>query len=178
MKRLLRAAQIIGTCILFACAFGILHDQVTARVCLKYFTEFHIDLGLAPNPTNVALVWGVIATWWVGLLLGILLALACTVGQMPMLAVRDLRKPLAWLFLTMATGALLFGIVGYFWGAGVGRLAFPQIQDWTEAEQARFAADLFAHNASYGFGFFGGMAVVVWALVVRIRRMTAKPTYM
>ncbi len=50
-----------------AICYGILHDQVTAHVCVEYFTVGHVSLVSTTDPTVLAFVWGVVATWWVGL---------------------------------------------------------------------------------------------------------------
>lgn len=57
-----------------AVLYGAVRDQVTARICLEYFTVMHPPLVESQSPTVVALAWGVVATWWMGLLLGLPLA--------------------------------------------------------------------------------------------------------
>jgi len=72
----MQALAIIAMCVAMAVAYGIVHDQITVRICLEYFTVGHPPVFPTSDPTLLALGWGVIATWWVGLLLGILLACA------------------------------------------------------------------------------------------------------
>jgi len=57
--------------------YGILHDQITVRVCLEYFTIGHPRIIESESPTLLAFAWGVVATWWMGVLLGLPLALCC-----------------------------------------------------------------------------------------------------
>jgi hypothetical protein len=38
MKTAIESLKIVVLCIVAAIAYGILHDQVTARVCVEYFT--------------------------------------------------------------------------------------------------------------------------------------------
>lgn len=66
--------KIVLLCIVSAVVYGILHDQVTARVCVEYFTIGHPQVFQTESPTLLALGWGIIATWWSGLLVGIALA--------------------------------------------------------------------------------------------------------
>jgi hypothetical protein len=73
--------KIILLCVAAAIAYGVAHDQITARVCLEYFTVFHPPVFATQSPTALAFGWGVIATWWVGLFLGLLLALAARAGS-------------------------------------------------------------------------------------------------
>lgn len=64
-------------------AYGVLHDLVTAHVCVEYFTVGHPQLFEfeTDSPTLLALGWGVVATWWVGAGLGVPLALVARVGS-------------------------------------------------------------------------------------------------
>ena len=84
--------RIVLLALFAAICYGIVHDQVTARVCLEYFTIGHPPLFSTTSPTLLALGWGVVATWWVGLPLGLLLAVAARGGQRPPLSAADLRK--------------------------------------------------------------------------------------
>ena len=77
-----------------AVLYGIVHDQVTARGCVEYFTVGHPSLLGLRDPTVLGIVWGIIATWWVQLALGLLLALVCRLGTRPTLTVRDVRRPI------------------------------------------------------------------------------------
>jgi hypothetical protein len=78
--------------VLASVTYGILHDQGTARICVEYFTIGHARLIDSDSPTVWALYWGVIATWWVGLPLGIGLALAARAGRWAKLFVGDLLR--------------------------------------------------------------------------------------
>src|SRR2546428_5874010 len=88
--------------ILAAVVYGILHDQVTARVCVEYFTIGHAPIFGTDDPTLLGLGWGVLATWWMGLLLGVPLAVAARAGSRPKRSVGSLLRPIAWLLGVMA----------------------------------------------------------------------------
>src|SRR5215475_1832807 len=102
----MQALAIIALCIVSAVVYGILHNQVTARVCVEYFTIGHPPIFGTDDPTLLALGWGVIATWWVGLLLGVPLAVVAQAGDRPKRSVGSLVRPLAWLLAVMAVSAL------------------------------------------------------------------------
>lgn len=55
-----------------AVGYGIVHDQITVRISPEYFTIGHPRLIETSSLTILALFWGVVATWWVGLPLGFL----------------------------------------------------------------------------------------------------------
>jgi hypothetical protein len=63
-------AKILLLCILAATTYGILHDQITARLCLEYFTLAHPPLFHTESPTILAFCWGILATIGVGAVLG------------------------------------------------------------------------------------------------------------
>lgn len=106
-------ARIIITSILAAIVYGILHDQVSARLCLEYFTVGHPRLVPTDDPTIHAILWGIIATWWVGAVLGTLLAIAARAGSRPKRDPGTLVKPIGTLLAIMGAAALLAAALGY-----------------------------------------------------------------
>src|SRR5688500_9214653 len=71
--QIMHVLRSVGLSLLAAIGYGVAHDQVTARICVEYFTLGHPPLFPPDSPTFPALGWGVAATWWVGLPLGLLL---------------------------------------------------------------------------------------------------------
>ena len=112
----MQSLAIVLLCVAAAVVYGVLHNQVTARVCVEYFTIGHPPLFYTDSPIRLAIGWGVIATWWVGLILGILLALAARAGYPPPVPVERLVRPVLRLLLVMGTVAILAGTVGFFLG--------------------------------------------------------------
>lgn len=160
MKHLREFIQILLLCVGAAIAYGVVHDQITARICVEYFTVAHPPVFSTDSPTLLGLGWGVIATWWVGAFLGVLLALASLAGNRPTVRAAQLVRPLGCLLTVMAVGAFASGLIGYLLtqqrvvGIGGWEGAIP------EPKHAAFAADLWAHSASYLFGFLGGLGLV------------------
>jgi hypothetical protein len=76
-----------------ACVIGIVNDMITVRICIEYFSKgFHYEMikdesigkYLLENTDKInlwAFFWGIIASWWVGAILGLLLALVSRVGR-------------------------------------------------------------------------------------------------
>jgi hypothetical protein len=162
--------QIVLLSIAAAVSYGVLHDQVTARVCVEYFTIGHPQIVPSESPTILACVWGVVATWWMGLLLGIPLALSARIGRGVRLSARELLKPMAILLLAMGILALAAGIIGYVVGSS-GRVRLPEeLSERVPADKhAVFITDWFAHLASYASGGFGGLGLCGWAILHRRR---------
>ena len=167
----MHALRIILLSVASAIVYGVIHDQVTARVCVEYFTLGHPPIFHTDSPTLLGLGWGIVATWWMGLILGIPLALSARAGPPPYLGTRELLKPLGILLLCMAVLAFGAGIMGYL-AARSGRVVLPPVA-WDripENKHARFFADLYAHQTSYASGFFGSLGLCAWA-VIRRRRL-------
>ena len=153
--------KIVLLCVAGAVVYGIVHDQLTARVCLEYFTVFHPQIFPTRSPTLLAFGWGILATWWVGAFLGILLATASRIGQQPKLTVRDVLPHIARLLFCMGVCAFLGGLIGFFL-ARRGLIAPPPFVAQTPGLVAsHFMADWWAHGASYAIGLFGGLGVCV-----------------
>lgn len=155
-------AKIILLCVVAAVVYGILHDQITARICLEYFTVFHPPVFPTQSPTLLAFGWGVIATWWLGLFLGLLLTLAARAGSRPKLSAATLVQPIGCLLIVMACSALIAGVSGFLLATyGLAREPEWMALALGPSIYPRFMADWFAHNASYASGIFGGIILCV-----------------
>ena len=171
----MQTVEIIGFSILASIVYGILHDQVTARICVEYFTVGHPPLFDTTSPTLIGLGWGIVATWWVGLFLGGLLAVAARAGSLPKRSARSLTRPIAVLMAVCATCALASGAVGHLLASGgVVRLAEPFASELPLGRQVPFLTDLWAHTASYGAGFVGGLVLAVHTIASRVKERRAE----
>lgn len=167
----LEAVRIVLFATLAAIAYGIVHDLITAHLCVEYFTVAHPPVFPTSSPFLLGLGWGIIATWWVGLLLGIALAAAARLGPWPKLGLAALRPPILLVMLASALAAFLAGIAGAFLAsAGLaplpGDLGFRIPAD----RHVVFFAVSLAHAASYFAGSVGGLVVIVLTLRKRLRR--------
>jgi|SRR5215831_4617142 len=162
--------KIIAACVLAAVVYGIVHDQITTRICVEYFTIFHQPIfGGTHSPTLLAFGWGLIATWWVGVLLGLPLAVIARVGLRRRLSVSELLPMIGTLLLIIAVCALVAGVTGYYRGT-----IPPYMATMLPSEvHRRFVADWWAHTASYASGFLGG--VVVWVVALGRRLSGVSP---
>lgn len=168
----MQSLGIVLMCIAAAVCYGIAHDQVTARVCVEYFTVGHPPVFDTDDPTLLGIGWGIIATWWVGLLLGVPLAVVARAGSRPKRSVGSLVRPVAYLLGVMAVCALVAGVVGWLLASsGAVFLVDPIASELPQDRHVPFLADMWAHSASYLIGLVGGIAVIV--LVWRMRGRAA-----
>lgn len=168
----MHAVLIILLSTLAAIVYGIAHDLITTRICLEYFTVAHPPIfGGTHSLTLLALGWGVIATWWVGLPLGFLLAAAARVGNLPKLIARDFFIPLAiglviMLALAMCLGAYAFSNIPIP----------PRFVEVIPLEHHRhFMFNAAAHLASYAMGPILGIVLCIWSIIIRVRRNRHEP---
>lgn len=166
----MQSIAIIGMSVAACVIYGVVHDQITARICVEYFTIGHAPLFETTSPTLLGIAWGVTATWWVGVLLGLPLAVAARVGRLPKRSARSLVRPIAILMLVSAACAIAAGVAGYLLARGGsiqlgGSLAARVPQD----RHVAFLVDASAHLASYAAGFVGGIVLIGAVLVDRFR---------
>jgi hypothetical protein len=153
-----------------AVGYGIVHDQITARICVEYFTIGHPDVFGTDDPTLLGLGWGILATWWVGLMLGVALAVAARAGNRPKREARHLVRPVGLLLLISAGFAVLAGLAGYLAASqGWVTLMGPLASQVPQARHIPFLVDLWAHTASYAAALIGGATPVAWTYRTRGR---------
>jgi hypothetical protein len=157
----MEAIKIILLCVAAAIIYGVIHDQITARICVEYFTIGHPPVFNTTSPTLLGLGWGIIATWWVGLILGVALAFAARLGKSPKRTTISLIRPLLVLLLIMACCAAAAGFAGFIAAKnGWVFLVEPMASQVPADKQVRFLVALWMHLTSYFVGFVGGFVVI------------------
>lgn len=100
--------QIIALGVLTAVTYGIINDQIACRQCIHYFTvghtPFHKRLLKTDDPTLNGIVWGIHATWVLGLAAGVAMAVAATATSLVALSALHLT-PVA---LLLVIGACVY----------------------------------------------------------------------
>ncbi len=165
--------SIIGLTVLgalIAGTYGILHDQITYTISPEYFTklkfeQFHYaNFGL-PDRVYVGEI-GFLATWWVGLFSGGLLACVAVPLWPPAQATRYTLMGFAIIFGFAAAA----GLVGFF--LGYQRRSDPDFSFWDYYSAYNGVQDLpafvnvaYIHNSSYLGGLIGlvvAVAFLIW----------------
>lgn len=156
--------------IMAACLYGILHDSVTARLCIEYFTspdhsnhyQLMQNLGFEHpeqerSATKIAFIFGTLTTWWIGAILGTGIAAVSQVGdELPPVEIKDFIVPLMKLFGVMGAGSCTAGLLAY-------ALSFFN----RNTKSSMFTAVECAHNGAYLLGGLGGLYLMFWALKKR-----------
>jgi hypothetical protein len=169
--RAIQKTKVIFVCVLAAITYGVVHDEITAQVCVEYFSVAHPPLFHTASPIILGLCWGIAATAGIGIVLGAMLAEVSQSEGLPPYPVLQLCHALLILAATMAVSAFLAGILGF----ELSRhslislpAAFAEVISPTRRD--RFMAVWFAHCASYIAGAAGG-----GLLIFRIWRRRGKP---
>ena len=160
MKNVIEIVKIITTSILLAVGYWIIHDQITINISLEYFTIGHPIIIQNNSPIIIALAWGIIATWWAGLIIGILIATAALAGTQPKLGLKGVLKPMLSLILAMFYFATLSGFIGFLLADN--ELIFLNktlSQNITKSKHNQFLIAGWSHGASYLTGFIGALII-------------------
>ncbi len=168
---------IISLCILSAMLYGIVHNQVTVRINLEYFTIGHRQIINSTSPTLLGIAWGIHPNWWVGLSMGVVLSLAGRAGKWPKRDARSFIKPLLILFLISGISSAAAGILGYkLANSGTLALYEPLSSQVPASGHASYISALWMHTASYTAGTMGGLILALFVFTGRIRSSVPKDT--
>jgi hypothetical protein len=162
----LASLEIAAIGALIAGTYGAIHDQISYTISPEYFTKMkfeqfaHADFGW-PERGFTALI-GFLATWWVGLIGGWILA---RVGLAALPTEIRRRRTLQAFAIVVGT-AVVCGAIG----AGVGWIATAvSLEPWSYIQQALDIEDLrnflvvaFLHEAGYLGAALGVIIAGIW----------------
>jgi hypothetical protein len=151
--------------------YGMLQDQLSARLCPEYFTVFHPPIPGVTDPTLLGVAWGFLGAWWGGVLLGYVAGLVATLGSRPQVAPRELVRPLVVLIVAVAVVVLLTGINVWRHSELFGVSLDPWVTKQVPPERHRQLLIVACyHFAAYASATIGGVVLCLWVWVVRVRR--------
>lgn len=175
MKSLaVRLCNIVGLMVLaamLAAVYGVVNDQITVTLSPEYFSVFKrqqfsdalraFDLADAPTRVQAVLV-GVLATWWFGLLLGAVLGAVGTLGRRPPLHTREFLRVVVGVMAFTVVLSVLFGAVAYATEPAVR----PDADQWPFLEGISHVRGAFSmgwwHDGAYLGGVLGTMLACFW----------------
>ncbi len=145
---------------LVAGVYGVVHDQITFSIGPEYFYKFkfqqfaYADFGL--HDRIFAAEIGFLATWWVGMIVGWILAKRCLPGQDRPVASKQIIRG----FCIVFAAGFLAAVGGYLYGLFQGPEA--DYSAWRRFLETRGVTDhwsflrvAYIHNASYLGGLVG-----------------------
>lgn len=172
MKKMFVFLLLVLIAIFFAGLYGMLHNQISYTVSPEYFTKFKFrQFGLEdmPLPEQVrASIVGFLASWWMGIPIGILVGLMGFIHQ----GYRRMFKISLWSFVLAVGFTLIFGLCGLFYGWFQTRtIDLASYQTWfipgDVVNLRRLLCAGYMHNSSY---LGGTLAIfVAWAFHIVVR---------
>lgn len=154
---------------LFAALYGIVHDQISYTVSVEYYTRFKfIQFRIPPviqNRIGAGLV-GVYATWWMGLLMGIVLIPLGLIIPGWRNYRRGMIRAVAGAALTalaIGLGALLVGYLTYS----------PSVVYFSIPAGVENPARFYLCGNMHNFSYLGGLIGILTGAVIIIRERFA-----
>jgi|GEM_PF-1511835 len=154
--------------ILLASVFGIIHNQISYTIAPSYFTDFkfnqfHMQEYATQAPRFYASLIGVYATWWFGMIIGIVLLIASSLCYPISIMRKQISLALKKVFITTICFTVTGIILGFF-NASV--LINPLIPE----TMYRFLLAGTMHNCSY----LGGIIGLIYATFMIIKTRDKK----
>lgn len=165
MKKLILFIVILIITPLIAGVYGIIHDQLTYTISQEYFTkfkfiQFHVGEAI-PYRLGVSYV-GFMATWWVGIPLGIFLGLTGLIH-------RDGKEMIRLYFKSVVIVLVVAIIVGLF-GLLFGRLfLIDKNLNWFFPEDLIDRAHFIMVGSMHNFSYLGGLIGLIVGVIYQIR---------
>jgi hypothetical protein len=178
VKKLCTFMLLLVIAILIAGAYGAVHNQISYTVSPEYFTKFKFrQFGLVNSslPERVrASVVGFLASWWMGIPIGVLVGGAGFVhdGHWRMLQVS------LWSFVVVVAFTLVVGLLGLAYGyLETASIDVSNYRGWyipsDVLDLRRFLCAGYMHNSSYLGGVLAVVVAWIFHVVVRIRRSSS-----
>jgi hypothetical protein len=156
--------------------FGALHDQISYTVSREYFTRFkfiQFDLLEPGVPERLRAAWGgFLASWWMGIPIGLLTGVAGFIHRTP----GQMRRALLGSLPLILGFALLFALGGLVYGYWQTRtIDLAAYQGWFIPPRLehlrRFLCAGYMHNSAY----LGGVLAIpiAWIFHLELKRRVA-----
>lgn len=182
MKKAITLPLLITVSCLIAGVYGIFHDQITFTISPEYYTKYKfIQFGLTefgmPERKNrvMAAIVGWMATWWVGLILGIILSLTGLIHK----TWQQMFKVTLKAILINLLVSFVFGILGYLYA-----LAFmpheweDYLSFWDVPYEIVDITNYLRVGCIHNFGYLGGVIglPIAIAFSIKSKRRIARST--
>ncbi len=152
--------------------YGIIHDQLTYTISPEYYTKFKfyqfglIDIGneaVFPNPRIDVSIVGFMATWWMGLPIGLILSLFA-------LSHKDNKQ----MFIITLKAIILTIVVAFF--TGLIGLVFGKLYlantgvNWSLPENLIDTKNFIAVGSMHNFSYLGGLIGLIVGIIYILKQ--------
>jgi hypothetical protein len=172
MRKFGVVASTIFISAILAGLYGIIHDQVTYSISTEYFTKFkYIQFGLDTSrfggDRQTVAVIGFLATWWIGIIIGLGLGLTGLIYSDHKAMRRAIKRGIVLVFCV----AVLTGFVGYFYG----KLHLVKTGvSWWLPDNLVSKDDFIVVGSIHNFSYLGGLLGLISGIIYLIMQKKAK----
>lgn len=173
MKKFLILLLILTIAPIVGGLYGILHDQLTYTISPEYYTKFKFyqfglmdDVGneaIIPNPRIGVSAVGFMATWWMGIPIGLILGL---VGLVHKSSKQMFRAAIGSIIVTVIV-AFVTGLIGLAYGKLY--LANTGVS-WWFPDNLIDTKNFIAVGSMHNFSYLGGLIGVIAGAIYSIRQ--------
>lgn len=152
--------------------YGILHDQLTYTISPEYYTKFKfyqfglMDLGneaIFPNPRIEVSVVGFLATWWMGIPIGLILGLVGLIHVNSKLMFRTTMRAIVVTIIVAFLTGLIGLLYGKFYLAGKG-------VDWWLPDNLIDRNNFIAVGSMHNFSYLGGLTGLLAGIIYSVKQ--------
>jgi hypothetical protein len=172
IKKFLIFGFIVSLAPLIAGFYGVLHDQITYSISPEYYTKFkfyHFGLmhegteAIFPKPRVEVSIVGFLATWWVGVLIGIVLA---SVGFIHTDSKHMFIITLKAFMVTILV-ALLTGLIGLAFGW---LYLSDTVVNWWLPDNLNDKKSFISVGSMHNFSYIGGLIGLIAGVIYSTRQ--------
>ena len=172
MKKFITLFLIIAIAPVIGGLYGILHDQLTYTISPEYYTKFKfyqfglMDFGneaIFPNPRIEVSVVGFMATWWMGLPIGLILGLVGLVHKNN----KQMFRATTGAIIVVVIVAFVTGLIGLAYGKLY--LANTEV-NWWLPDNLIDTKDFIAVGSMHNFSYLGGLTGLIAGIIYSIRQ--------
>jgi hypothetical protein len=172
MRKFAIFCLIILVATVIASIYGVGHDQVTYSISPEYYTKFKfIQFNLADSaaaqhmtqPRSAVVLTGVKATWWMGVLIGVVLGLVGFIFPDADTMFSSVLQALWLVLLVVVIAGVAGGLYGHYVLAGKG------VSWWMPAD-LRDRMAYITVGSIHNFSYVGGMAGLLAGIVFLVLR--------
>ncbi|PNW25797.1 hypothetical protein [Formosa algae] len=189
MNKLIALILILIIAPILGGVYGIIHDQITYTISNEYYTKFKfIQFGLSQDhwamghnigteklpeiklrqPRLGASIIGVLATWWVGMIIGVILGFVGLIHKNGKTMFKVTMKS----FILNIGIALLTGVIGL----GYGKLFLTENRpNWNLPENLIDFDSFIMVGSIHNFSYLGGLIGLVVGIIYNVRQKRKTP---
>ena len=146
--------------------------MITAHYCPAYFLPpHHVIIIDTEVPFFLALIWGVVATFWMGAIFGAMVGTCAVAGRLPLLPFPRFKKML----IRCLVITFILAMVALIGVHLIGDIAKAQSTSVIE-EDRRLVVAAVTHGVSYFVSAVSGIFLCIWAVVVRFKLARSNET--